>query len=178
MNSCCVFGGINPAMSLGAQSHRFKRTFKSRRAYCGRLVARGALALHRHLRLSGNRLSRRDNDSRDGLFNSLCAAILCFAARASRRHVRVEGECRGATWRPARKWGNWSQELRLRVFHNTADFPSFNSFPHLHPLCLVVSVLFCDILVNQSIYLFTYFIIIVIIIINPDTHTHTKRKNK
>lgn len=71
-------------------------------ALCRRLVARGALALRHHLRLSGNRLHRRDNDSRDRLFNPLCAAILCARGLAVTCALR---ECHSGTWRPSRKLG-------------------------------------------------------------------------
>lgn len=89
------------------------------------------------VRGTGNRLNHGDNDNRARLFNPLCAAILCVCV--SRGHVRVDGmpQCYTET---NQEVGNWSQDLRPCILHNTADFPSVNSFPNLDAACLLVFV--------------------------------------
>lgn len=98
MNGCCTWG-FNPVMSLGAygkaRSHHFKRTFKSRWAYCVMWTSTGPRSSPSsgticvcRVRGTGNRLSHGDNDNRGTDCLTHCALPSCERAREPRSRAR------------------------------------------------------------------------------------------
>lgn len=144
MNSCCMWGfsGVEsiplclwvpiekPSLTTSNALSNPIGLIALRR----RLLARGARPLQDHLCLSGpgtgNRFkSRRQwQPGKDCLTH--CARPSCACVCVSRRHVRVDGMPQ-RYMETEQEVGNWSQELRPRILHNTADFPFVNSFPNL-----------------------------------------------
>lgn len=153
MNSCCIWGfscvQSNPVMSLGicrkARSYDLKRTFKSRWSYCVVSTSTGTRSSPSSGPCASVRSAEQETVWITGrqwqprqIVLTHCALPSC--ARVSRRRVCVDVGMPRRCMETDQEAGNWSQELWLCILHDTADFPSFNSFPNLGPACLLVFV--------------------------------------